>query len=195
MDSVFKSGQRGRWSAVIVFIYKSCFQLCPDDHWGRIWRHPGKLRDHDPTIARYTYTSPQQGIMIWGLTSFDSRILLVFTSAHLHLYVDGILRFVCCLFSCATSELRFNKKMPVFMLYDTCIFKLAKDFLSHIGRLISPPSYLGRDGNAIAPLPEYYRFSPEVTGDSLERNTAGHHLRTLYVNVTPDDNLHPGQRW
>ncbi|GFV12605.1 transposable element Tc1 transposase [Trichonephila clavipes] len=74
----------------IVFSNESGFQLCPDDHQRRVWRRPWKRADPSFTISRHT--SPQPGVMVWGLISFDSCVPLVvirgaFTAQR---YVDNI---------------------------------------------------------------------------------------------------------
>lgn len=76
----------------IVFSDESRFQLCPDDHRRRVWRRTGQRGDPAFTIARHT--GPQQGIMVWGAISFDSRTPLVVIRGTLtaQRYVDDILR-------------------------------------------------------------------------------------------------------
>ncbi|GFX02495.1 HTH_Tnp_Tc3_2 domain-containing protein [Trichonephila clavipes] len=65
----------------IVFSYESRFQLCPDDHRGRVWNSPGQRADPAFTIARHT--GPQSGVTVRGAISFDSRTPLVVIRAHL----------------------------------------------------------------------------------------------------------------
>lgn len=76
----------------IVFSDESRFQLCPDDHRRRVWRRPGQRADPAFTIARHT--GPQQGVMVWGAISLDSRTPLVVIRGTLNAqrYVDDILR-------------------------------------------------------------------------------------------------------
>ncbi|GFV43190.1 transposable element Tc1 transposase [Trichonephila clavipes] len=64
-----------------VFSDDSCFQLCPDDHRGRVWRSPGQRADPAFTIARHT--GPQPGVIVWSAISFDSPTPLVVIRAHL----------------------------------------------------------------------------------------------------------------
>ncbi|GFX35809.1 transposable element Tc1 transposase [Trichonephila clavipes] len=75
----------------IVFSDESCFQLCPADHRGRVWRSPGQCANPAFNIARHT--GPQQGVIVWGAISFDIRMSLVVIRAHLsRRYVDDTLR-------------------------------------------------------------------------------------------------------
>ncbi|GFU99555.1 transposable element Tc1 transposase [Trichonephila clavipes] len=64
-----------------VFSDESRFQLCPDDHQGRVWRSPGQRADPAFTIARPT--GPQPGVIVWGAISFNSRTPLVAIRVHL----------------------------------------------------------------------------------------------------------------
>ncbi|GFW24382.1 transposable element Tc1 transposase [Trichonephila clavipes] len=81
-----------------VFSDESCFQLYLDDHRRRLWRRPGQRADPAFTIERHT--GPQQGVMVWGVISFDSRAPLVVIRDTLtkQRYVDDILRIVLLLF-------------------------------------------------------------------------------------------------
>ncbi|GFW80423.1 HTH_Tnp_Tc3_2 domain-containing protein [Trichonephila clavipes] len=76
----------------IVFSDESHFQLCPDHHRRRLWRHPGKHSNPAFTIARHT--GPQPGVIVWGAISFDNRtplgVLRVTLTAQR--FVDDILR-------------------------------------------------------------------------------------------------------
>ncbi|GFU57776.1 transposable element Tc1 transposase [Trichonephila clavipes] len=54
----------------IVFSDESRFQLCPDDHRGRVWRNPGQRADPAFTIARHT--GPQPGVIVWSAISFGN---------------------------------------------------------------------------------------------------------------------------
>ncbi|GFU05553.1 transposable element Tc1 transposase [Trichonephila clavipes] len=77
-----------------VFSDQSRFQLCPDDHRRRFWRHPGQLADPAFLIAHHT--SPKPGIMVWGAIYFDSRTPLVIIRDTLKAErcVDDILRTI-----------------------------------------------------------------------------------------------------
>ncbi|GFV70168.1 transposable element Tc1 transposase [Trichonephila clavipes] len=55
----------------IVFSDESRFQLCPDDHPGRVWRSP-RQRD-DPVFTIAHPMDPQPGVIVWRATSFDSQ--------------------------------------------------------------------------------------------------------------------------
>ncbi|UYV63662.1 hypothetical protein LAZ67_2005222 [Cordylochernes scorpioides] len=59
----------------IVFSDESRFLLCPDDRRKRVWRRPGQRVDPGLTVEHHT--GPQQGVMVWGAISFDSRTPLV----------------------------------------------------------------------------------------------------------------------
>ncbi|UYV72355.1 hypothetical protein LAZ67_9002766 [Cordylochernes scorpioides] len=61
----------------IVFSDESRFLLCPDDRRKRVWRRPGQRVD--PGLTLEHHTGPQQGVMVWGAISFDSRTPLVVT--------------------------------------------------------------------------------------------------------------------
>ncbi|UYV84357.1 hypothetical protein LAZ67_X001927 [Cordylochernes scorpioides] len=88
--------KRSTWNCAdwgrIVFSDKSCFLLCPDDHRKRVWRRPGQRVDPGLTVEHHT--GPQQGVMVWGAISFDSRTPLVVIPGTLtaQRYVDEILR-------------------------------------------------------------------------------------------------------
>ncbi|GFX58091.1 hypothetical protein TNCV_4048491 [Trichonephila clavipes] len=60
---------------------ESRFQLCLDDHRGRVWRSPGQRADPTFNIARYTV--PQPGVGVLRAISFDSRTSLFILRAHL----------------------------------------------------------------------------------------------------------------
>ncbi|UYV82585.1 hypothetical protein LAZ67_22000050 [Cordylochernes scorpioides] len=66
--------------------------LCPDDRHKRVWRRPGQTVDPGLTVEHHT--GPQQGVMVWGTISFDSRTPLVVIPGTLtaQRYVDDILR-------------------------------------------------------------------------------------------------------
>ncbi|GFY24991.1 transposable element Tc1 transposase [Trichonephila clavipes] len=59
---------------------------------GRDWRQPGQRADPAFTISRQI--DPQEGVMVWGAISFDSRTPLVVIRGTLtaQRYVDDILR-------------------------------------------------------------------------------------------------------
>ncbi|UYV62783.1 K02A2.6-like [Cordylochernes scorpioides] len=59
----------------IVFSDESRFLLCPDDRRKRVWRRPGQRVDPGLTVEHHT--GPQQGVMVWGAISFDSKTPLV----------------------------------------------------------------------------------------------------------------------
>ncbi|UYV79199.1 hypothetical protein LAZ67_17001480 [Cordylochernes scorpioides] len=70
--------ERSTWNCAdwgrIVFSDESRFLLCPDDRRKRVWRRPGRV---DPGLTVEHHTGPQQGVMVWGAISFDSRTPLV----------------------------------------------------------------------------------------------------------------------
>ncbi|UYV83825.1 hypothetical protein LAZ67_X000316 [Cordylochernes scorpioides] len=68
------------------------FLLCPDDRRKRVWRRPGQHVDPGLTVEHYT--GPQQGVMVWGAISYDSRTPSVVIPGTLtaQRYVDDILR-------------------------------------------------------------------------------------------------------
>ncbi|UYV72499.1 hypothetical protein LAZ67_9003416 [Cordylochernes scorpioides] len=76
----------------IVFSDESCFLLCSDDRRKRVWRRPGQRVV--PGLNLEHHTEPQQGVMVWDVISFDSRIPLVVIPSTLtaQRYVDDILR-------------------------------------------------------------------------------------------------------
>ncbi|GFT75864.1 HTH_Tnp_Tc3_2 domain-containing protein [Trichonephila clavipes] len=59
----------------MVFSDESRFQLRPDDHQRRVWRHPGKSAEFAFTIAYHTAHQPR--VMVWGAISFENWISLV----------------------------------------------------------------------------------------------------------------------
>ncbi|UYV80897.1 hypothetical protein LAZ67_19002125 [Cordylochernes scorpioides] len=69
----------------------SRFLLCPDNRRKRVWRRPGQRVDPGLTVEHHT--GPQQGVMVWGAISFDSRTPLVVIPGTLtaQRYVDDIL--------------------------------------------------------------------------------------------------------
>ncbi|UYV73011.1 CCDC130 [Cordylochernes scorpioides] len=71
--------ERSTWNCAdwgrIVFSDESRFLLCPDDRRKCVWRHPGQHVDPGLTVEHHT--GPQQGVMVWGAISFDSRTPLV----------------------------------------------------------------------------------------------------------------------
>ncbi|UYV84811.1 hypothetical protein LAZ67_X003588, partial [Cordylochernes scorpioides] len=87
--------ERSTWNCAdwgrIVFSDESRFLLCPDDRRKRVWRCPGQRVDPGLTVEHHT--GPQQGVMVWGAISFDSRIPLVVIPGTLtaQRYVDDIL--------------------------------------------------------------------------------------------------------
>ncbi|UYV69341.1 hypothetical protein LAZ67_6003273 [Cordylochernes scorpioides] len=88
--------ERSTWNCAdwgrIVFSNEYRFLLCPDDRRKRVWRRPGQRVDPGLTVEHHT--GPQQGVMVWGDISFDSRIPLVVIPGTLtaQRYVDDILR-------------------------------------------------------------------------------------------------------
>ncbi|UYV63904.1 hypothetical protein LAZ67_2005924 [Cordylochernes scorpioides] len=76
----------------IVFSDESRFLLCPNDRRKRVWRRPGQREDPGLTVEHHT--GPQQGVMVWGAISFDSRSPLVVIPGTLtaQRYVYDILR-------------------------------------------------------------------------------------------------------
>ncbi|GFX06543.1 transposable element Tc1 transposase [Trichonephila clavipes] len=70
------------------------FQLCPENHRQRVWRHLGERAYSAFTIARYT--GPKTGVMVWGAISFDNRTPLGVNRGALtaQRYFDDILRVV-----------------------------------------------------------------------------------------------------
>ncbi|GFY22052.1 transposable element Tc1 transposase [Trichonephila clavipes] len=76
------------------FSDESRFQLCPDDHRRRVWRHPRKRVDPASTIARHT--GPQPGVVVRCAIFFDNWTSSVVIRGTLtaQLYVDDILRTV-----------------------------------------------------------------------------------------------------
>ncbi|UYV69295.1 hypothetical protein LAZ67_6003159 [Cordylochernes scorpioides] len=87
--------ERSTWNCAdwgrIVFSDESRFFLCPDDRRKCFWRHPGQRVDLGLTVEHHT--GPQQGVMVWGAISFDSRTPLVIIPGTLtaQRYVDDIL--------------------------------------------------------------------------------------------------------
>ncbi|GFX21541.1 HTH_Tnp_Tc3_2 domain-containing protein [Trichonephila clavipes] len=59
------SGWNKSYWGCIVLSDESCFQLCPDNHRRRVWRHPGQRADPAFPIARPT--GPQPGVMVSGV--------------------------------------------------------------------------------------------------------------------------------
>ncbi|UYV76563.1 hypothetical protein LAZ67_14001162 [Cordylochernes scorpioides] len=90
--------ERSTWNCAdwgrIVFSDESRFLLCPDDGRKRVWRRPGQRVDPGLTVEHHT--GPQQGVMVWGAISFDSRTPLVVIPGTLtaQRYIDDILRSV-----------------------------------------------------------------------------------------------------
>ncbi|UYV83554.1 hypothetical protein LAZ67_23001451, partial [Cordylochernes scorpioides] len=88
--------ERSTWNCAdwgrIVFSDGTRFLLCPDDRRKRVWRRPGQRVDPGLTVEHHT--GPQQGVMVWGAISFDSRTPLVVIPGTLttQRYVDDILR-------------------------------------------------------------------------------------------------------
>ncbi|GFX52006.1 transposable element Tc1 transposase [Trichonephila clavipes] len=74
-----------------LFSDESRFQLSSEDHRRRVWKRPGQHADPAFTIAYHT--SPQPGVMVCGVISFDSRIPLVVFRGTLtaQRYVDDFL--------------------------------------------------------------------------------------------------------
>ncbi|UYV76869.1 hypothetical protein LAZ67_14002262 [Cordylochernes scorpioides] len=68
------------------------FLLCPDDRRKRVCRRPEQRVDPGLTVEHHT--GPQQGVMVWGAISFDSRTPLVVIPGTLtaQRYLDDILR-------------------------------------------------------------------------------------------------------
>ncbi|UYV70219.1 hypothetical protein LAZ67_7002224 [Cordylochernes scorpioides] len=71
--------ERSTWNCAdwgrIVFSDESRFLLCPDDRRKHVWRRPGQRVD--PSLTVEHHTGPQQGDMVWGAISFESRNPLV----------------------------------------------------------------------------------------------------------------------
>ncbi|UYV81341.1 Transposase [Cordylochernes scorpioides] len=71
--------ERSTWNCAdwgrIVFSDESRFLLCPDDRRKRVWRRSGQRVDPGLTVEHHT--GPQQGVMVWGAISIDSRTPLV----------------------------------------------------------------------------------------------------------------------
>ncbi|UYV70264.1 Transposase [Cordylochernes scorpioides] len=71
--------ERSTWNCAdwgrIVFSDESRFLLCPDDRRKHVWRRPGQRVD--PSLTVEHHTGPQQGGMVWGAISFESRNPLV----------------------------------------------------------------------------------------------------------------------
>ncbi|GFT15567.1 transposable element Tc1 transposase [Trichonephila clavipes] len=111
----------------IVFSNESCFQLCPDDHRRRVWRH--LVQRVDPAFTTAHHTGPQPGFMIWGAISFDSRTPLVIIRGTLTAkrYFDDILSTVLLQY----SALFFSKIMPdhIRQVFLCTILHLVKHFL------------------------------------------------------------------
>ncbi|UYV70221.1 Transposase [Cordylochernes scorpioides] len=61
--------------APTIFSDESRFLLCPDDRRKHVWRRPGQRVD--PSLTVEHHTGPQQGGMVWGAISFESRNPLV----------------------------------------------------------------------------------------------------------------------
>ncbi|GFX09997.1 uncharacterized protein TNCV_4101361 [Trichonephila clavipes] len=96
----------------IVFSDESHFQLCPDNHRRRVWRHLGQRAD--PVFPIAFHTSPQPGVILRSAISFDSRIPLGVIRGTLtsQQYVDDILRTVLLPFLLQYPGLFFSKIMP-----------------------------------------------------------------------------------
>ncbi|UYV72756.1 hypothetical protein LAZ67_10000543 [Cordylochernes scorpioides] len=84
--------ETGRAFGLKEAVNESRFLLCPDDRRKRVWRRPGQRVDPGLTVEHHT--DPQQGVMVWGAISFDSKIPLVVIPGTLtaQRYVDDILR-------------------------------------------------------------------------------------------------------
>ncbi|UYV80155.1 hypothetical protein LAZ67_18001840 [Cordylochernes scorpioides] len=67
-----------------VFSDESRFLLCPDDRRKRVWKRPGQRVDPGLTVEHHT--GPQQGVMVWGAISFDSRTPLVVLPGTTHIW-------------------------------------------------------------------------------------------------------------
>ncbi|UYV74393.1 DDX17 [Cordylochernes scorpioides] len=94
--------ERSSWNCSdwgrIVFSDEPCFLLCPDDRRKYVWRCSGQGVEPGHTFKHETV--PQQGVMVWGAISFDSRTPLVVIPGTLtaQRYVHDILRPVLLLF-------------------------------------------------------------------------------------------------
>ncbi|GFX65448.1 transposable element Tc1 transposase [Trichonephila clavipes] len=64
-----------------VFSDEFSFQLCPDKHGKRVWRHPGQCDNLAFTVRRHT--GPQQGVMDSGDISFEAGPFWTLLEAHL----------------------------------------------------------------------------------------------------------------
>ncbi|GFU69537.1 transposable element Tc1 transposase [Trichonephila clavipes] len=87
------------------------FHLCPDDYRRQVWRQPGQCADLAFTIARHT--GPQQGVMVWGVISFEAGPFSLSLEAHLqHIGTSTAFRELFCYrFFCSTLVL-FVSKIP-----------------------------------------------------------------------------------
>ncbi|GFU59593.1 HTH_Tnp_Tc3_2 domain-containing protein [Trichonephila clavipes] len=144
----------------LVFSDESYFQLCPDDHRKRVWRHPGQQTDSAFTIARHT--GPQTGVMVWGAIYFDGRTPLVVIRGTLRAQwcVDDILRTVLLPFLLQYPGLilQQHNSRPHSARVVVCLagvpalsYSLSIIFLaSYITRYLSNRACLGYDGKATA---------------------------------------------
>ncbi|UYV64260.1 hypothetical protein LAZ67_3000095, partial [Cordylochernes scorpioides] len=105
--------ERSTWNCAdwgrIVFSDESRFLLCPENRRKRVWRRPGQRVDPGLTVEHHT--GPQQGVMVWGAISFDSRTPLVVIPCTLtaQRYIDDILRPVLLLFLSHHPGLTFQQ--------------------------------------------------------------------------------------
>ena len=176
----------------IVFSDESRFQLCPDDHRRRVWRRTGQRGDPAFTIARHT--GPQQGIMVWGAISFDSRTPLVVIRGTLtaQRYVDDILRPVLLPFLLQCPGLVFQQANA--RPHTACVamdFRQTYRTLPWNARSLSHQACLGYDGKPIASRAECWWPRSKI-GANLAGNTAGDHPGALSVYATPCGSLYPG---
>ncbi|UYV82611.1 hypothetical protein LAZ67_22000131 [Cordylochernes scorpioides] len=135
--------ERSTWNCAdwghIVFSDEFRFLLCPDDRRKRAWRRPGQRVN--PGLTGEHHTGPQQGVMVWGAISFDSRTPLVVIPGTLtaQRYVDDILDLFFCRSSHITPGLLLNKIMPGHTRHVLLwiVFNLAELFRGQQGRPIS----------------------------------------------------------
>ncbi|UYV62024.1 hypothetical protein LAZ67_1007530 [Cordylochernes scorpioides] len=130
--------ERSTWNCAdwgrIVFSDESRFLLCPDDR---------RKRRVDPGLTVEHHTGPQQGVMVWGAISFDSKTPLVVIPGTLtaQWYVDDILRPVLLPLRSHHPWLTFQQDNAGHTRHVLLwiVFNLAELFRGQQGRLISRP--------------------------------------------------------
>ncbi|GFW65110.1 HTH_Tnp_Tc3_2 domain-containing protein [Trichonephila clavipes] len=106
---------RSHWNCTdcgrIVFSDESHFQLFPDNHRRRVWRHLGQRAD--PAFPTARQSGPQAEVMVWSAISFYSRATMGIIRDTLtsQWYVDDILRTVLLPFLLQYSGLICSKAM------------------------------------------------------------------------------------